>query len=639
MNNNPLGYPDHRAFLGFSEELVYGMTETGAVRHVSQVERGLKCACRCPACDRLLIAKKGKVQIHHFAHHSGGVPCDRVAETNAHLWAKEVLESEKAITIPAVVVEHDGHREVIRNARVYRFASARLERRLDTIVPDVILETDDGTQLIVEVYVTHACDEIKIEKLRTENLSAIEIDLRQFRTSTDREAVERALLSTARREWLHNAKSGLFENRLRKRLDDERTRRAELARERERQAGLQQLERERARVAELNRQVDRLTRALRTHRRPAPADATRHENLPVHRQQLVGMDLQTIGFTVPDAVWQAELSRRYFEYPGALDYEVDDITVEAALRAVSEFTVLGFARILSPEVAARLAQVYPDKRLPEQAIDVFFDQAAGEGYLMSWQGGYRVAEWHIRSLERTEAELRAFQQCRERIQARIATLVAKLPAGETHRFDVAKWMVSPLPGLGWSPEKLCRSQYDALYRDFDTKLGLVEAMIKGGEPIIECLGLPLRGEIERAHIRKRDTAVKAAADRRKRLSNAAHDRLAEDADIWLGGTCEEDEELTRIDFAGGDAHAFGVMLGLLNMAAKVRDMKIREEAIVLGFQDQLRAKAASFFPPERAELFLNAYHPRLESTPIRHCRDARTLDHCLALLNGPKRRR
>jgi len=110
--------------------------------------------------------------------------------------------SVRALTIPPIVAEHGGHTEIVSPAKVYVFAHARLEKRLDTIVPDVVLFTEDGTQLIVEVRVTHACEEAKLTKLRNDGLSSIEIDLRRFRTSTDQTAVEEALLTSAPREWL-----------------------------------------------------------------------------------------------------------------------------------------------------------------------------------------------------------------------------------------------------------------------------------------------------------------------------------------------------------------------------------------------------------------------------------------------------
>ena len=37
---------------------------------ISDVESGLKCGCICPQCHSVLIAHKGKKNIHHFKHYN-----------------------------------------------------------------------------------------------------------------------------------------------------------------------------------------------------------------------------------------------------------------------------------------------------------------------------------------------------------------------------------------------------------------------------------------------------------------------------------------------------------------------------------------------------------------------------------------
>lgn len=45
--------------------------ETGEVVSIDDVPSGLKCNCICPNCNVRLIAKKGKKNVHHFAHVNG----------------------------------------------------------------------------------------------------------------------------------------------------------------------------------------------------------------------------------------------------------------------------------------------------------------------------------------------------------------------------------------------------------------------------------------------------------------------------------------------------------------------------------------------------------------------------------------
>lgn len=47
------------------------LQETGEVVSIDDVPSGLKCNCICPNCHVRLIAKKGKKNVHHFAHVNG----------------------------------------------------------------------------------------------------------------------------------------------------------------------------------------------------------------------------------------------------------------------------------------------------------------------------------------------------------------------------------------------------------------------------------------------------------------------------------------------------------------------------------------------------------------------------------------
>lgn len=57
---------------------------------ISDVESGLKCGCVCPACGERLIAKKGKIMMHHFAYYSGENGAYGY-ESSLHLAAKDII--------------------------------------------------------------------------------------------------------------------------------------------------------------------------------------------------------------------------------------------------------------------------------------------------------------------------------------------------------------------------------------------------------------------------------------------------------------------------------------------------------------------------------------------------------------------
>ena len=69
--------------------------------HISEVERGRKCGCKCPVCNGLLIARKGEQLSHHFAHYAK-TNCEYSGESALHFAAKELLSKAKKMVIPAV---------------------------------------------------------------------------------------------------------------------------------------------------------------------------------------------------------------------------------------------------------------------------------------------------------------------------------------------------------------------------------------------------------------------------------------------------------------------------------------------------------------------------------------------------------
>lgn len=48
--------------------LLYGQRHDGELLHISEARRGEACTCFCPHCGAALAAKKGTINIHHFAH-------------------------------------------------------------------------------------------------------------------------------------------------------------------------------------------------------------------------------------------------------------------------------------------------------------------------------------------------------------------------------------------------------------------------------------------------------------------------------------------------------------------------------------------------------------------------------------------
>lgn len=190
-------------------KLPYGLQE-GTLVTIEQVESGLACRCLCPGCRQPLLAKKGRSRLHHFAHFNSP-ECRGGVETPLHQICKEILLHKKAFTLPAY---YSSKGRKMCEARTIAMQHVYLEKRLDDMIPDIILECE-GRSLLVEIEVSHPVDEKKLKKIRKAGYAVLSFDARKmvkerfaagdyFLTG---EAFQHELLyGTAFKKWLHNPK-------------------------------------------------------------------------------------------------------------------------------------------------------------------------------------------------------------------------------------------------------------------------------------------------------------------------------------------------------------------------------------------------------------------------------------------------
>lgn len=132
----------------------------------------------CPCCNSELIAKKGKIKIHHFAHKNLKDCCGGL-ETSLHLIAKEILSKSNVILLPIDFKTNNLFNYKINVSDLgieLNYDSVVLEKRVDNIIPDLIVYSN-GFPLLIEIKVTHGIDEIKLDKIARINIPLIEITI------------------------------------------------------------------------------------------------------------------------------------------------------------------------------------------------------------------------------------------------------------------------------------------------------------------------------------------------------------------------------------------------------------------------------------------------------------------------------
>lgn len=176
--------------------LTYALDEGGALVHVDEVAKGIKCGCHCPHCGANLYAKNAGLQReHHFAH-APGHECEGAYESSLHLLSKEILQEAGMIMLPA-----SNRSDFPSGAvRIHNVEIEKWDERYG-IRPDAEGIMDNGERLLIEFYVSHKVDGKKRQIIVDNHLKCIEIDINY--QALDKAELKRFLTrSDEDRKWI-----------------------------------------------------------------------------------------------------------------------------------------------------------------------------------------------------------------------------------------------------------------------------------------------------------------------------------------------------------------------------------------------------------------------------------------------------
>lgn len=171
---------------------------TKEVRHINDVVSGFECNCICSECNERLIARKGKVREHHFAHaassvKTGGGSC-QYGESLIHILGKQVIKEATQFFLPKQSYKDCNIRENIdAKDKIFRQIVALnlregsytvIEEEMDEksrFIPDIkIISNKDigsGNQIWIEIKRTHGIEKCKAEYIIKNEIPTIEVDL------------------------------------------------------------------------------------------------------------------------------------------------------------------------------------------------------------------------------------------------------------------------------------------------------------------------------------------------------------------------------------------------------------------------------------------------------------------------------
>jgi len=210
-------------------QILYGVRD-GELIHVDDADRGQACNCICYECGRPLVAKKGEILAHFFAHEAAEVNCNPTPESLVHRYAKEQVAKMDRLRLPGFTVEGryqtpDGtvHSLHWRYRPTYdvdvKGAEVESHQHVD-VVPDVLISDTDSFSLAVEVFYRHAVDSDKLDKLKRLPFSTVEVDLSDLPVTTSSANLNAALRQVSRWAWLNNRYQPAHQSRLTHQLEN-----------------------------------------------------------------------------------------------------------------------------------------------------------------------------------------------------------------------------------------------------------------------------------------------------------------------------------------------------------------------------------------------------------------------------------
>lgn len=575
---------------------------------------------------------------HHFYHaplaelerKAGIQPSCRYAPmTILHEYAGKLLNDTKTLVLPPVEAYLGATKRVRRQAKEYRFDSAKLETMDGETIPDVILYKGEH-RMHVEFYVTHRCTSEKRAKLTAAGIAAIEVDLSGVDRNSTVEEVDKAILNSAPREWIYNRKS----QEIFKELQDEAEAEARAAKERRHRAAINLAKayataRDKALAANWNGAEDVVSIVER-------GDA----------ELLVGSQVGEGYFTVHPNVWKAatlNLLRQNFGHPTQTS-----IVAEFASR---DWLVKRFRGIEHGDLIEE-AGLPPGG--PQQAIKSFLQHLKRKGIAAydGWRWGY--THQHLNELEqRARNKQRLHREAAERASrhSHLRKLVDGIlavgnPAHQTN-FNIGTWLDQQIGDTKQSARQIADAgdkAWQELLRGLQTALAVLKDETEAGAqdfglPVGDALRAMLKTHEERAAQRRLEAEEKDRQEREARvhaLIREAKQKIGDESEAWLDRSFQKLNGMSPRKAAVTSDENLQTARWILDQvraahAAKAKwVIELEREAINLF----CRAEADSERLRTKVSLYMSSGDPDLRNraSPKAHTKDEDTMRECLALL-------
>lgn len=170
--------------------------------HVDDVKNGKKCNCICKHCGDLLLAKNnGKIKKHHFCH-TTKEESRSCLMTQLHLAMQVYFSSLNNIVLPGNKITIDGN-EILVPTKKVEINKSTIEYRIGSYLADVLIITTDR-DIVIEVCVTHKCEENKEDYYIENKIDSIEYYFSLEENNSISEWIERLEQNKVGYKWIYH---------------------------------------------------------------------------------------------------------------------------------------------------------------------------------------------------------------------------------------------------------------------------------------------------------------------------------------------------------------------------------------------------------------------------------------------------
>jgi len=187
----------------------FGM-KNGHIVSISDVEKGLACNCECIGCGSPLIARKGEIKAHHFAHHDGNQ--NNCNESILHKLGKQIIQDSNKVGIHPLIIEVS-QKDVVGRYHSKTFNDKKYTLKFDDVIPEKStgsfqpdLTCTTGNHVIfIEIVVSNGVSDEKAEKIKEYGVPVLVIDLSELSAMSDFESIKKSIIYDAPRYWVYHS--------------------------------------------------------------------------------------------------------------------------------------------------------------------------------------------------------------------------------------------------------------------------------------------------------------------------------------------------------------------------------------------------------------------------------------------------